>query len=48
MTWRIICVNHGIETEDTTTDLNEYFKFAGIDKEEYGEDYFKIEVVEDD
>ena len=46
MKWKVICINSGIETTQETDDLNEFFENAGIDKEDYGDDYFKIEVLE--
>jgi len=46
MKWKVICINHGIECETETEDLNEFFENAGIDKDEYGEDLFKIEVLD--
>jgi len=44
--WRITCINHGISKEYETDDLNKYFKWAGIDKEGYGEDLFKVELIQ--
>lgn len=44
--WRITCINHGISDEYETDDLNKYFKWAGIDKEGYGEDLFKVELIQ--
>ncbi len=44
--WRVTCINHGIEeTTENVKDLNEFFEWSGIDKEEYGEDLFKIELM---
>ena len=46
MKWKVICINKGIETTQETNDLNEFFENAGIDREDYGDDLFKIEILE--
>jgi len=46
--FKITCINHGIEETQEINDLNEFFKYAGVDKEDYGDDYFKIEVINEE